>query len=482
MNRSSTHRLPSPAALGLVLLALAGCSSATEAQPAPPGFSRCPSSRGQAFCGTIRVPEDHDRPDGRQISLRVTILPGSEPGTSPVFFLAGGPGQAVGDLQGSIVGRFGEGLMGRDLVLVDQRGTGGSNALRCPTEAPTDPERFFGPHYTEDEVRSCQAEFETRADLRKYRTIDFVRDLDRVRDELGYEEIDLVGGSYGTKVALVFMRTFPSRVRTATLEGAAPPGFLNPLPHARGSQDAIEDLFGDCLADRLCAGNYPDLEARFHALLDDLEREPRVVEVPGSSVTATLDRPTFAFLTHVLMFSTPGAAMVPELIRTVEAGQYHVLTGINRQILDGLVGGIYFGLQLAVTCAEDEPGLRGVDIDAEVAGTYLGRSMVDGVLQNCDGWPATAVAPEFYLPVTGDVPTLLVAGAVDPATPPGFAEDVARDLGDAALFRIEEGAHITPHPCVNDLVVDFIVRGETTGLDGSCLSQIRRPPFATPGS
>lgn len=482
--RHSKPRRPTLAAI-LLALASAACTHPTAAQSPPgqppAGFHACASIRGAAWCGTVEVPEDHDTPASRRIGLRVKVLPATAPGVpDPVSFLAGGPGQAVADLENMLVGRFAARLPGRDFVLVDQRGTGGSNPLACRTGAPDDPTRFFGPHYTEDELHECLAELAPRADVRRYTTLDFARDLEAVRVSLGYDRINLVGGSYGTKAAQVFMRAFPSSVRTAVLEGVASTSFLNPLPAARGSQEALDALFTDCAADADCGRLFPDLDRRFTALMERLEEDPPQVQVPGSDVTVPLEPGVLAYLTHLLLFSTQGSTLLPSLIGQVESGDHQILTSIYQQIVDALVSGIYFGLQLTVTCSENVPFFATRDLESETADTYMGRLMVDGVVEQCAVWPKADVPASFLDPVTVSVPTLLLSGGLDPATPSRFAEQVARSLPDAIHVRVPNGAHITPHPCVDGLVADFISGGGGSRLDTACVERIRRPPFLTP--
>ena len=465
----------------LALGAPGGASGQVEGPPPVPGFTPCESMRGSAWCGTVTVPEDHANPSSRRIDLRVKVLSATEPSAAdPVFFLAGGPGQAVADLEPAIIGRFATRLPDRDFVLVDQRGTGGSNPLSCPTDAPRDPSRFFGPHYTEAELKACLSELAPRADVRLYTTTDFARDLEAVRVAMGYGPINVVGGSYGTKAAQVFMRAFPASVRAAVLEGVASTSFLNPLPAARGSQDALDALFADCAADEKCNRIFPDLKARFQRLMERLEADPPPVTVPGSDVTVPLERDAMAYIVHLLLFSTNSATLVPSLIGQVEGGHHQILTAVYKQSVDSLVEGIYFGLQLTVTCTENVPWFAQRDLDAETRGTYIGRMMVDGMAEECTRWPRGAVPAGFHDPVTVDVPTLLVSGGLDPATPRRFADEVAESLPRATHVTVAQGAHITPHPCVDQIVADFIIQGGPETLSTGCVDRIRRPPFQLP--
>lgn len=472
-------------ARALLGLAAAACAHPTGAvddpRPPLPGFRACESSRGPAWCGTVEVPEDHDQPaSGRTVTLRVKVIDAAdESDAAPVFFLAGGPGQAAADVEGLWLARLGARLPERAFVLVDQRGTGGSSPLVCATGALADPGRLFGPHYTDEELSRCLDDLSARTDVTRYTTPDFVADLDVVRERLGAERMVLVGGSYGTKAAQVYMRTHPDRVESAVLEGVASPGFLNPLPAARGSQAALEATFAACAAEEPCLRRFPGLDARFHALMERLAERPEQVETaPG--VRAELTRDALAYLVHVLLFQTSTAAVLPALIDQVDRGDHTLLVNLYGQIVQGVVGGIAFGMQLTVTCSENAPffGLR--DVEAETRGSYLGRTMVDGVAEQCEAWPNRLLSPDYLAPVTVPVPALLVAGGLDPATPPRFAAEVASALPRADLVTVPEGAHITAHPCIDGIVASWIRAEGKEPPATDCVAQIRRPPFMIP--
>lgn len=475
-----------PSRRGLALLILASaCAHPTGAAEDPraplPGFRACDSARGPAWCGTVEVPEDHDQPaSGRTVALRVKVIDALEESeAAPVFFLAGGPGQAADDVEGLWLARLGARLRERTFVLVDQRGTGGSSPLTCATGALEDRSRLFGPHYTDEELSSCLADLSARTDVTRYTTPDFVGDLDAVRERLGAERIVLVGGSYGTKAAQVYMRAHPDRVESAVLEGVASPGFLNPLPAARGSQAALDAMFAACADEGPCGRRFPGLDARFDALMERLAVRPEQVETaPG--VRAELTREALGYLVHVLLFQTSTAAVLPALIDQVDRGVHTLLVDLYGQIVQGVVGGIAFGMQLTVTCSENAPFFFLRDVEAETRGTYLGRTMVDGVAEQCGAWPARLLGPDFLAPVTAPVPSLLVAGDLDPATPPRYAREVAAALPRAELVTIPEGAHITAHPCVDGMIAAWIRAEGSEEPDTGCLDGIRRPPFMVP--
>ncbi len=219
--------------------------------------------------------EDRAAKQGRKVPLKVVVVPAlaSSPEPDPVVMLAGGPGQGAAKLAGYMVPVLERLHRNRDLVFVDQRGTGDSRPLECepvPHDAPL--AQQFDDTYREEEFRKCLAGYD--ADVRLYTTPIAMDDLDEVREALGYEKLNLYGVSYGTRAALVYLRQHPEHVRTVMLEGVAPMSLLLPLNVARDSQRALDLLFTHCEQDAACAKRYPELRGRFESLLAQLQKEP----------------------------------------------------------------------------------------------------------------------------------------------------------------------------------------------------------------
>ncbi|MBL8058998.1 MAG: alpha/beta fold hydrolase, partial [Anaerolineales bacterium] len=248
------RRLSWPLTFLLVLLAACGPATPTAPEPAGPAVAladcvlAAPGSAGQvdARCGTLAVPEDRARPDGRQISLRVAVVPAvsRSPRPDPLFLLAGGPGQAATEAFPAMIGAFEQVNQARDIVLVDQRGTGGSNPLRCLD--PND-ESVLDEAAVTALLQACPEKL--NADLRQYTTEIAMRDLDAVRAALGYEQINLYGASYGTRAALTYLRLYPDRVRTLILDSVVDADFRLLLNASRDGQRALELAFARCQAE-----------------------------------------------------------------------------------------------------------------------------------------------------------------------------------------------------------------------------------------
>ncbi len=413
------------------------------------------------LCGTYGVYEDRERRSGRMISLNIAVLPafGLDPDPDPVFWLAGGPG--VASTAGAAMMSTSPFRWRRDIVMVDQRGTGGSNPLPCPlARGRDDLQGYVDPYFQDlDLYRECLLDLQQIADLRLYTTEIFIDDLDEVRDALGYERINLYAGSWGTRAALVYLRRHPASIRAAVINAVAPPAFVNPLYHARAAQQAIERLFADCDRDQGCTREFPDLREKFEIVLATLERQPAQVTIAhpdtGVSVPVSFSRDAFAEAIRSISYSESGRQWVPWLIHLCWEGNYAPLAewyvAHNRRIERD----IHWGLLLSVICSEDIPRIDPAAIPALTLGTYYGDYRVRSQMRACQLWPTGTVDAGYGNPVTSDVPTLLWSGIADPVTPPQWGDEAARHLSDS-LHLIVNTAHFVRGECYEAITRRFI--------------------------
>src|SRR5207244_12853121 len=226
---------------GLRVFAFVGSSS----QPvsgvlAGPEPCRLPGIDEELLCGRLTVFENRLTRAGRTIDLSVVVLPAFDQNTKaePLFDLAGGPGAAATESATFYAGQGKGYRRRRDVVLVDQRGTGKSNPLSLPGKRT--PEDYPSEMSPVDCVKSLRQTLERRADLTQYTTSIAMDDLDDVRARLGYDRINLIGSSYGTRAALVYLRQHPERVRTVTLIGVAPTYLKMPCEDAQAAAGVME--------------------------------------------------------------------------------------------------------------------------------------------------------------------------------------------------------------------------------------------------
>jgi len=429
-----------------------------------------------AFCGTLTVPEDRARPDGRRIGLSVALVPSRarQPRPDPVFMLAGGPGQSAREAFPAVSGAYLEILRERDVVLVDQRGTGGSHPLDCPDSA-ADATLAGDPEAARRAAARCLASLD--ADPRFYTTSDAVSDLETVRSALGATEVNLVGVSYGTRVALEYLRRHPDRVRTVVLDSVVPPELPLGSEHARNLESALDAQFALCQADATCRREYGSPRALLDRLLGELRVAPRRVryrdpvtdEVREDDLTAE----SVAGVVRLYSYVPQLAVMLPWILAEAAAGRPEVLMAQARMVED-LVGEQFAtGLQLSVICAEDADRLR---VDPADRGTLLGTDFIAVLLAQCEVWPHGRRPPDFNEPVVSERPALLISGQLDPVTPPRYGEAVVRHLPNGRHLVLRGQGHGgIATGCVPRLVARFIASAAVADLDASCIDRLAPP-------
>jgi len=468
----------------LALFLLTACAQSTAMPQRRIALAPCrlKGTGMPAQCGKLRVPEDRAHPGKRQIDLRIAVVPAlaRTPAADALFLLAGGPGQAATEAIGPLLGAFERVHRTRDLVLVDQRGTGSSRPLRCDLTTPGAPlaERLKGDAMAEDRFRKCLADFD--ADPRFYTTSIAMQDLDEVRSALGYEQIDLWGGSYGTRAALVYLREHGDHARAAVLDGVAPPVQRLPLTFAPDAQRAMNLLFDHCAAERSCSAAFPDLQNRFERFLEELSKRPARVHVAdpvtGAPADVEIPRDVFAAGLRGVLYQQDFASLAPLIIDRATRGDFAPFVAATAGLEQGFSRTMSFGMMLSVICAEDVPGTTRQEIDDAAKGTFLGPRIGRDFLKVCAIWPRGDAPPRA--PVRSDKPVLLLSGELDPVTPPRWAEEARKTLPNSAHFVVPGVGHgATAEGCVPQLIETFVAEASIARLDPSCLKPLRRPPF-----
>jgi pimeloyl-ACP methyl ester carboxylesterase len=480
--RSDRRVLRSLALAGLVFLAAgtAACTPPTGSMPLD-RLTRCSAAEGptDALCGHLAVYENRASRAGRQINLNLVVIPAVGRGRpDPLFFLAGGPGQAAAQMATVVRGLFRDVLREHDLVLVDQRGTGQSNPLDCDAKPRTLAELMETTESAVRRLRTCLAHYD--ADVRLYTTDVAMDDLDDVRAYLGYDTINLYGGSYGTRAALVYLRQHGDRARSVVLDGVAPPDMRLPLYFARDAQRSLDRLVADCQREPGCGATHPMLGERTRALLKRLDATPARVRLvhprTGLSEEVAVTGRVVATVIVGALYSPVTSALLPELLTRAENNDFQGLFALALAAESD--GSISLGMQLSVLCSEDVSRVTQADVDRETAGTPFGLHLAEGPLEACAFWPATSMPDSYYAPVTSDVPTLVLSGEVDPVTPPAWGERVTKHLTRARHVTMASTGHgVIATTCGARLVRDFIDRGSAKDLDVSCAGTQRRPPF-----
>jgi pimeloyl-ACP methyl ester carboxylesterase len=420
------------------------------------------------------------------LALNVVVLPArsAAPAREAITVFGGGPGQAATDM-GWVAEKFDALRDERDILFVDQRGTGRSAPLQCQLRDPADPQSYLGDYFPPERTARCLEELRERADLTRYGFLELAHDTEAVRTALGYARLDLWGASYGTRAAQVYMRAYPHNVRSAVLEGVVAPGYHQPEGYAQGMEVALNGLADACRADAACAAAFPDFAREVRAVADRLERTPGTAEIldpeTGARLRLTLSRETYADLLRRMLYNVQAAARVPYLVHRAYLGDYRPAVRTALQDRRGYARNLYWGLNLAVTCSEDAPF---VDVQAAARDngrTLLGDWRVRQQVGACRGWPTFPVPADYHQPLPSDIPTVLVSGEFDPVTPASGGDAAAAGLRNSLHIVVPSAAHsyggMSGGECVDSLIVRFIRQASVAGLDPSCVRRMRRPPF-----
>jgi pimeloyl-ACP methyl ester carboxylesterase len=476
-------RRPTWRPLGAALL-LAAAPAFADEPPLKP--CRVPGIKNEAQCGVVQRPLDPAQPNGKTIAIHYVVVPAMARNKlrDPVFLLGGGPGQSAASLAPQVLSLFQRLNNRRDLVFVDQRGTGRSAPLECedprhlPLADQADPERQF------KLLMQCRDQLAQlpHGDLRLYTTTIAMQDLDAVRAQLGAARINLVGASYGTRAALEYQRQFPQQLRRSVLDGVAPPDMVLPASIVTDGQAAFDGMFKACEAEPACRQAHPTLRADWLALLASLPKPVTIAHpLTGDPEKLTLTREMLLGTVRGPLYVPTLAAALPHAIAEATRGRFEPLVGVN-----ALFGGrkgmeLAMGMHFSVVCAEDHPRLAASPVPTGDFGGSFGR-----VYQRvCDNWPRGTPPAAFYEIGRAQAPVLLLSGGIDPVTPPRHGERVAQALGPNARHVVAPnlGHGVMSVGCMRDVMFRFIDAPSdeaALAVDAACVKTIPRPPAFQP--
>ena len=437
-----------------------------------------PDLNQAARCGVINVPENPARPAARLLAIHFAVVPAIDSSalTDPIVPLMGGPGEDAISAAALYAQQFSSLRANRDLLLVDQRGTGQSAALRCDLYSSGDPAVSLRDVFPLAAVRSCERNLRARADLTQYGYLRFSSDLEQVRRALGYGSLNLFAGSYGTRAAVVYLRAYPHSVRTAYLGSVVPIDVAQPLPMAQTEQAALDRILSDCAADSVCHHAFPNLNAEFHKVVARLTSGVRV-SLPGAADRVPLERGRVAEWIRSRLYRPKSAAVVPRLLHQAYLGIWNpVVEGILSDARD-VDADLSLGLLFAVTCSEDLPFVDEKEILAQTRGTFLGDYRVRQQQAACRVWPKVSLPIGYRAPVHSTVPTMFVSGDTDGGTPLWFMEHAAPEFRERATIVAHGQGHTEWSDCISQLYRRFVISGSVNKLIGVSCEAVPRPPF-----
>ncbi|RPI86654.1 MAG: alpha/beta fold hydrolase [Chloroflexi bacterium] len=433
----------------------------------------CPNNTFSGYsvdCGYLVVPEDRFRPDSQMIRLAINIYHSwaQKPAPDPVVHLAGGPGSSsLGTSIYMLSTGFDRILQNRDLIFIDQRGTGYSLPLvDCPEREQIAPVLLEGNMLPDESLTAVIDSFARCRDrlqsgginLSMYNSAQSAADIADLRRALGYDFINLYGDSYGTRLALTIMRDNPQGIRSVVLDSVYPPQANLYTELARNADRAFRVFFDRCAADSACSSSYPNLEGRFYDLVRRLNETPIIVSTSGHDI-----RLTGNLLIDVLfvgLYNRVVMLRMPEMIAQVEAGSYTLL----RPRLD-----LYFdtasalGMQMSVQCREEIPfgtmeemQAASEGVRAEIAETFAGTAKP--LFEFCPNWGVPPAEPVENQSVSSDIPSLILAGEVDPITPPDWGVWAAETLPNSYYYLFPGMGHWVARssPCAIEMILLFL--------------------------
>lgn len=471
----------------IALLGLLALSTESKAQSQPQNdkltFDYChvQDIKQQIKCGTLLVPENYQQKNGTEISINFAVLPAidNSQNKAPMMFLAGGPGQSAVSLAGGLYRAFNEVRKTRDIILVDQRGTGQSSPLQCEDAVNIDPYTSWSKDFDQQQIKDCLQSFDV--DLSQYTSENAIRDFDQVREALGYNKLAIYGGSYGTRAGLVYMRMFPESLESVVLDSVGP--IEVPIgPFGQSAARSFDLLIANCAAEESCQKAYPNLRAEFDKVVGKLTDEPAQISMPhprlGTPTTMNIDREKFISTIFMQLYSVEGRSLVPLVIHQAAQGNFAPLAGLTA--MGDTDPAMFVGLTFNIVCNEDYPkvGKQGFAKDAD--NSFNQEISHVGWKLACPIWPQYRPASDFYQPVTADIPTLIISGELDPVTPPSNGDFTDATLPNSKHIVMKHSSH-TPGvtPCAVNIINEFINEKNPNDLDESCLEEIPKESFMT---
>ncbi len=433
-------------------------------------------------CGMLMVPENRAKPQGRRLALEVIVVPArKQPAKEPIFFLDGGPGQMASyKAPGFAQQPFTD---DNDMVLVNFRGTGAATRLDCP-QGGTDehPQNYMEPLFREGMAyAACARVLSKNADLTQYTTDAATDDLEDARKALGYSKINLLGGSYGTRAAMVYIKRHGENVRAAILSGIDAFEDRGPLNHASAAKRAFDILAQQCVADAACHRAFPDPQADLDAVLAQLKARPAKVILKhpktGKPLTVSLTDSAFGDGLRVMLYDETMTRRVPLFLKRARGGDHQPFAKVAMEHGRSLKQDIAMGLLLSVSCSEDVNRIRPEEVAKATAGSFIGDYRVRGQMAACSVWPKANLPADDLAPYKSDVPVLLISGNLDPVTPPHWGEVTAKYFPNS-LHIVAPGAHVSDSDCLDGIMKQFLKTATVKGLDTSCVIKAKLPPFA----
>jgi len=451
-------------------------------------FTNCTIGNNAGFndaqCATLVVPLDYESPTGETIELKVAKLESrsKSPKTDALTLLAGGPGQSATESFPALAHAFHHIRADRDIILIDQRGTGSSHKLDCPHDENEDEISLLFDK-AESEAASLACRNQLDVDPRFFSTSVAVKDLELLREKLAIPQWNIYGVSYGSRVGLHYLRRYPQSVRTITLDAVVPPDIILGPESAQAAQRSLIRLFDRCENNEGCRNAFPKLRTGTFELLERLKTKP--VDIQYEDISTGQQRNIvftdrhLAMTMRLMSYSAHGNAILPSMLYdAIDKNNFSSLARQAQLQMSSLDKALAGGMYNAVICTEDTPFVA-KDIDrAPLDNTYIGSDLLDAMHSNCHGFSPGLLDDDFKSPVVSDTPALILSGTDDPITPPDYGERVVKHMSNGVHIVNENQSHMQAAlGCIPKLMAEFINTASAAELPLDCLERLRAPAF-----
>jgi pimeloyl-ACP methyl ester carboxylesterase len=437
-----------------------------------------------AQCGTLSVFENRAASSGRKIDIHVAVIKAraSNPYPDPIFYLAGGPGgSAIGDASYALL-LLKSANERRDIVLVDQRGTGQSNRLTCPRQIDESVGLIPIDDQMVQDFQDCLENLD--ADPSAYTTAWGMDDVDDVRTVLGYDQINLYGESYGTMASEVYLQRHGNHVRTMTIEGVTllDVPIFEKMPHS--SQLALNFLIERCQMDPTCSSAYPNFAEETLTVISRVEKQPVELPInnprPGKPIK--MNRSMLALGIHGALVNTETAVLLPHLIHQAYQGNWNEIAQFYADDLsEESPDAEWKIMNINILCHENWAKFRPMETAEYSSSSYLKYEDVRRFLvpaEFCAVMPTPPPAAMYQPVKSSPVPVLLISDGADPQNPPeNVADATERYPNSLTVIAPGQGHGYTGLDCRERFVSTFIESGTTKDLDTSCLQKVPLPGF-----